>query len=274
MRRVQLSRPVAPVIDLAGGIRKEREPMIDTLARHVAAVSEARRLLAMVLANNPAFAALAQLDAKRHEPSADPNASREPFEKALADDPYFKAYCHLTYAVDLLRPGCGVTSPASPALPISQQITALPASPHSPQVEPCAPIGDQMAPLAAIPISPPPLPVAMAPTRGLSCLARPQKAACQTNTTATPLDLASAPPLPLRAASLGERIRYVLDDPIAPKASNGPTLARLGTDASVTGPSIPRDEAQVSIVWREKPITRVAPVAVVREPTFLRLFNR
>lgn len=65
--------------------------MIDTLARHLAALSEARRLMGLVLANNPDFVAWQR--------SADPA-----IEATLAGDRTFVAYRHLEAAVDLLRP--------------------------------------------------------------------------------------------------------------------------------------------------------------------------
>lgn len=65
--------------------------MIDTLARHLAALSEARRLMGLVLANNPDFVAWQR--------SADPA-----IEATLAGDRTFLAYRHLEAAVDLLRP--------------------------------------------------------------------------------------------------------------------------------------------------------------------------
>ena len=68
--------------------------MIDTLARHLAAISEARRLLRMVLGNNPAFRAIADSD------GALPPGT--PVPSALGTDRYFAAYCHLTDALAAL----------------------------------------------------------------------------------------------------------------------------------------------------------------------------
>lgn len=62
--------------------------MIDTLARHHAALSEARRLLAMVLDRHPSFAAFRDGAAVT----------------ALNDDAYFRAYRHISDAIVLIEP--------------------------------------------------------------------------------------------------------------------------------------------------------------------------
>lgn len=63
--------------------------MIDTLARHYAALSEARRLLAMVLDRNPSFAAF-----------RDGSAGTAVND----DDAYFRAYRHVSEAIALIEP--------------------------------------------------------------------------------------------------------------------------------------------------------------------------
>jgi len=68
--------------------------MINTLARHLAAISEARRLIGLVLANNPAFGAFVAPDGRLPVGLAAPGE--------LSNDCYFKAYCHLTDALAAL----------------------------------------------------------------------------------------------------------------------------------------------------------------------------
>lgn len=70
--------------------------MIDTLARHIAALQEARRLVRMVLANNPAFGAINRLETERCE-IAGPAAA-----DLFTNDANFRAYCHLTDALAAL----------------------------------------------------------------------------------------------------------------------------------------------------------------------------
>jgi hypothetical protein len=70
--------------------------MIDTLARHIAALQEARRLVRMVLANNPAFGAISRLETERCE-IAGPAAA-----DLFTNDANFRAYCHLTDALAAL----------------------------------------------------------------------------------------------------------------------------------------------------------------------------
>jgi len=70
--------------------------MIDTWARHLAAVSEARRLIKLVLDNNPAFQ---ELDGGPFG-----GAAGSPAADALARDPHYTAYVHLTAALDALKP--------------------------------------------------------------------------------------------------------------------------------------------------------------------------
>ena len=91
--------------------------MIDTLARHLAAVSEARRLVRMVLDNNPAFRAF---DAGGGLPLA-------PVPGALAADRYFAAYCHLNDAIAALTLESEANAKAEPAQPLtlSEAITQI-----------------------------------------------------------------------------------------------------------------------------------------------------
>ena len=103
--------------------------MIDTLARHLAAVSEAQRLLRMVLANNPAFREFA---ANGSSPSG-----RNATPRALDTDRYFKAYCLLNDAIAVLTaepnslpPGAAIPTPSTP--PLSERINEIlpQAAPH------------------------------------------------------------------------------------------------------------------------------------------------
>lgn len=71
--------------------------MIDTWARHVAALREARRLTAMILANNPAFAAL-------HGRGASDDRTVAELQSALGGDRIYEAYGHLSAALALLEP--------------------------------------------------------------------------------------------------------------------------------------------------------------------------
>jgi hypothetical protein len=65
---------------------------INTLARHRAALLEARRLTALVLANNPSFAALLALDADK---TGEQTAARAALESDLASDPVYGAWLQL-----------------------------------------------------------------------------------------------------------------------------------------------------------------------------------
>ena len=65
---------------------------IDTWARHRAALLEARRLTAMVLANHPAFVALSQS-------GADDVGVRTALETELADDPVYLAWLQLEVSI-------------------------------------------------------------------------------------------------------------------------------------------------------------------------------
>ncbi len=69
--------------------------MIDTLARHLAALQESRRLMVMVLARNPSFSAWRDRGASAEGEADDPQ---------LASDRYFQAYRHIQSAIDLLEP--------------------------------------------------------------------------------------------------------------------------------------------------------------------------
>jgi len=66
--------------------------MIDTWARHLAAVGEARRLILMVLENNPAFRALSQSPVAAGQPTS-----------VLSADVHCRAYVHLNEALAALR---------------------------------------------------------------------------------------------------------------------------------------------------------------------------
>ena len=234
--------------------------MIDTLARHFAAVAEARRLLAMVLANNPAFVKLAGRDAIRHDPCS---AGKQPMERALEDDPYFKAYCHLSYAMDVLKPVCAAAPSAAPrpGIPISQQIVTL---------EPSCPVAGRVQ--AALPL-PPPLTACRLPApQPLQCAAaKPVKETEPCSHSGTPrVEAARSPParpgpLPV-LETRGERIRFVLEERTLP--------ALTAPDVLIAGFGPKRDEAQVSIVRRDEPVRRTAPAKAIREPGFLRLFHR
>ncbi|MBX9926417.1 MAG: hypothetical protein K2Y05_08675 [Hyphomicrobiaceae bacterium] len=68
--------------------------MIDTLARHLAALQEARRLLTLVLARNPSFA-------EWRERSAHAALESDP---QLSNDRYYQAFRHVQAAIDLIEP--------------------------------------------------------------------------------------------------------------------------------------------------------------------------
>ena len=87
-------------------------PMIDTLARHVAALSEARRLTGMILANNPAFVALQRLETG-HDCSS--------LEAELASDRVYVAYQNLSAELAVLQPAA-----QSNSTPLSQSIALIP----------------------------------------------------------------------------------------------------------------------------------------------------
>lgn len=94
--------------------------MIDTLARHLAALSEARRLLGLVLANNPAFASW-------REACATGATERGDLETRLSDDRNFVAFRHICEAIALLepeKPDQGMPQSGSVA-PISERVTLL-----------------------------------------------------------------------------------------------------------------------------------------------------
>lgn len=127
--------------------------MIDTLQRHLAALSEARRLVHMVLVNNPSFVALAH-------PGAAPG-ERAAAEAALANDRYHAAYGRLNEAIALLTPEPEVATDAEPTTRrLADKIVAL--KPHLPAaaVRPPALIAPAAAPLpraqTATPAEPPP----------------------------------------------------------------------------------------------------------------------
>ena len=72
--------------------------MIDTLARHIAALSEARRLVAMVLANNGTFELW-----QRAVASGDAALAAQ-YETELSDDTAFQAYRQLGAALAEVQP--------------------------------------------------------------------------------------------------------------------------------------------------------------------------
>lgn len=84
--------------------------MIDTWARHLAAVGEARRLIRLVLQNNAAFRAF--------EEASGAWPGEAPVPADLAQDPQFIAYVHLTKALEALQPiptaGCAAVQAAQP----------------------------------------------------------------------------------------------------------------------------------------------------------------
>jgi hypothetical protein len=83
--------------------------MIDTLARHLAALSEARRLVRMVLVNNPAFVAYEQ------------GIPDERTIAALGSDPNYAAFRHLNDAIAILTPE-PVLAVSEPGLTLSDRI--------------------------------------------------------------------------------------------------------------------------------------------------------
>lgn len=94
--------------------------MIDTLARHLAALSEARRLLGLVLANNPAFASW-------REACATGATERGELETQLSDDRNFIAFRYICEAIALLepeKPDEDISQSGSVA-PISDRVTLL-----------------------------------------------------------------------------------------------------------------------------------------------------
>lgn len=94
--------------------------MIDTWARHLAALREARRLTAMILANNPAFAAL---DGGVQRSGGAAAGDRTALESALENDSVYHAYGHLSAALALLEP-----AHASPTgMTLADAVTLLPA---------------------------------------------------------------------------------------------------------------------------------------------------
>lgn len=90
--------------------------MIDTLARHLAAVSEARRLVRMVLDNNPAFRAF-------EADGADLRAAH--LLGNLGADRYFSAYCHLNDAIAALTLENTALAEPAPSLPLSERIAEI-----------------------------------------------------------------------------------------------------------------------------------------------------
>ena len=86
--------------------------MIDTLARHVAALSEARRLTGMILANNPAFVALQRLETGH---------DRSSLEAELAGDRVYVAYRNLSAELAVLQPTAEYKS-----APLSLSIALIP----------------------------------------------------------------------------------------------------------------------------------------------------
>lgn len=70
--------------------------MIDTWARHLAAIGEARRLIGLVLQNNAVFRA--------YQGRAGAGQPELPVPAELARDPQFTAYVHLTKAIEALQP--------------------------------------------------------------------------------------------------------------------------------------------------------------------------
>lgn len=97
--------------------------MIDTLARHMAALSEARRLTAMVLANNGAFTA-------RQRAIANSDAAQiEALEAALTADHIYQAYRHLEAALAEIQPPGHPSGPPQPAnLALGDRISLIGAS--------------------------------------------------------------------------------------------------------------------------------------------------
>jgi hypothetical protein len=118
--------------------------MIDTLARHLAALSEARRLLSLVLANNPAFEAF-KIEAAQAK-AADPAGKKsgpavEPaVGPGLSDDPYFAAYRHISAALALLEPRREPAAAGVVDEPISARVTLLDAERARREEQPRAPL--------------------------------------------------------------------------------------------------------------------------------------
>lgn len=104
--------------------------MIDTLARHLAALHEARRLVRMVLVNNPAFVAFEQMGA-----TADGRV-----DAALACDGYYAAFCHLNDAIALLSPELGPVPTRADAALCERIVELKPAAPsqHQPDAAPAS----------------------------------------------------------------------------------------------------------------------------------------
>ena len=102
--------------------------MIDTLARHLAALHEARRLVRMVLVNNPAFVALETVVATPDGPAA----------AALTDDRYYQAFLHLNDAIGLLSPEPGAEPAPADATLCERIVELAPAAPSLHQQAPPA----------------------------------------------------------------------------------------------------------------------------------------
>jgi hypothetical protein len=205
--------------------------MIDTLSRHLAALSESRRLMAMVLANNKNFVEFQKVDQRALMGPADPALAA--LRAALDDDPYYRAYCHLNYAIALLSPPSQqtVNSCATQVLALADQIVEL---------------------------TPAPAPTWDCPSRA-RCAASLAPADCAARRCAE--DGKSDRSLATRA----ERLRYVLQDPPVDQSGDEVTISSIAAmqprfsavdpatiGASSLSQSLLRDEAKVSIVWRDQ----------------------
>ncbi len=95
-------------------------PTIDSLARHVAALREAQRLTALVLANNPAFAALQTVDTSAEGTQTN---RRSELESDLKCDPIYVAWHHLGQSLCAITPKQTLSSPVDQT--IAQQIVLI-----------------------------------------------------------------------------------------------------------------------------------------------------
>lgn len=211
--------------------------MIDTLARHIAALSEARRLVAMILTNNPAFKALLQAKAGQQ---IDVVAH---LERVLATDKVYLAYCQLGEALADVQP---VTEDS----PCQQN-------------PPPGTLADQVALLPLV------MPVVVEARPAPPCARSGRTASIEAGLGG------SRPSPPSGAAALGDRVREVLA--ATAMADGPPAKITAALSPGTLPPrGVPRDEASVAIIRRDSqspksPPSRATPSAGPGKPVF-RLF--